>query len=59
MDANKAIAGGAAGALTIIVIWVIGLFHVAVPPEVASAFTTVIGTGAVYLVPHGSGSSGP
>ena len=56
MDANKAIAGGAAGALTIIVIWVIGLFHVAVPPEVASAFTTVIGTGAVYLVPHSSGS---
>ena len=52
MDANKAIGGGLAGAATILIIWVFGLFHVAVPPEVASAFTTLISTGTVYFVPH-------
>lgn len=50
---NKAVAAGAAGAATIILVWVLGQFaHVSVPPEVASAFTTLIASGATYLTPH-------
>lgn len=53
---NKAIASGASGALVVVLIWLIGLFHVAVPPEVASALTVLIATAAVYFTPHGSKS---
>jgi len=57
MGANKAIGSGVAGSLTIILVWVMGLFHVQVPPEVAASMTAVIGTAVVYVVPHGNGGS--
>lgn len=45
----KVAAGGAAGALTVLLIWVASLFGVDVPPEAASAFTVLVSTGAGYL----------
>lgn len=50
---NKAIAAGASSAVAVLVIWVVGLFGVTVPPEVASAVTALIGTLFTWLVPHG------
>ncbi len=50
---NKAIAGGTSGAATVIIIWIIGLFGVAVPPEIASAATVLVTTIFTYFVPHG------
>lgn len=50
---NKAIAAGAGGAASVLVVWVLGLFHIAVPPEVASAATTLIAALLTWLVPHG------
>lgn len=50
---NKAVAAGLAGAVTIIVAWALNQFaHIQIPPEVATAFTTVVSTGATYLTPH-------
>lgn len=46
---QKVAAVGAAGSATIIVVWIAGLFSLDVPPEVASAFTALIGFGAGYL----------
>lgn len=45
----KVAAGGIAGALTIVLVWFLGAVDVDVPPEVASAITTIIGTGAAYV----------
>lgn len=52
-------AAGAAGAstpLSIVVIWVIGLLHVTVPPEVAAAIASLLASLASlvagYIVPH-------
>lgn len=42
-----------AAALTTILVWVAGMFHIAVPAEVAAAVTTIISTGTGYLVPGG------
>jgi hypothetical protein len=39
---------GAAGAITVVLVWVGSLFNVDVPPEVASAVTTLLATGAAY-----------
>ena len=47
--APKVQAAGAAGAITILAVWVAGLFGLSVPPEAASAFTTLIATAAGYL----------
>jgi len=33
---TKVAAGGAAGALTVLVVWILGLLHVPVPPEVVA-----------------------
>lgn len=50
---NKALAGGLAGGVTIILAWILDTFvHVEIPAEVATAFTTLLSTVAVYLVPH-------
>lgn len=40
---------GIAGAVTVLVVWVAGLVGLDVPPEVASAFTTLVAFGAGYL----------
>lgn len=45
----KVQAAGAAGAVTVLVVWVAGLLGLDVPPEVASAFTTLVAFGAAYL----------
>lgn len=56
--ANKAIAGGAAGAATILLCWAIETFgHLTIPAEVASAITTLIGTFAVWITPHSFGGT--
>jgi len=38
----------AGAAITILVVWIAGQFHLTIPPEVASAFTTVIGAVVGY-----------
>jgi biotin transporter BioY len=47
----KVAAGSIAGGLSIIAVWVAGLFGLDVPPEVASAFTVVVSGTAGYLKP--------
>lgn len=44
--------GGAAGAVTIIIVWIAGLLGLVVPPEVSSAFTVLIVVVVGYLVPE-------
>lgn len=41
--------GGVAGAASVIVVWVVSLLGVAVPAEVASAFTTLLTFGVSVL----------
>ena len=42
---------GLAGAITIILVWIVSQFgHVTIPPEVASAITTVVAFGASIVV---------
>lgn len=45
----KVQAGGAAGAASIVVVFIAGQLGLDVPPEVASALTVLISTGAGYL----------
>lgn len=46
----KVIAGGIAGAVTIVLLWVLGTYAgVQVPQEVAAAMTTLFGFAASYL----------
>lgn len=47
--APKVVAGTAAGALTVILVWVAGLLGLDVPAEVAAAVTVLLSTGAAYL----------
>ena len=49
MPQPKVVAGGAAGAFSILVVYVAGLFGLEVPAEAASALTVLIGTAAAYL----------
>lgn len=46
---RKVATGGLAGAASIVIVWIVSLLGVDVPAEVASAFTTLLGTGAAYL----------
>jgi len=45
----KVAAGGIAGAVTILVVYIAGVLGLDVPPEVSSAFTTLVAFGAGYL----------
>lgn len=45
----KVIAGGAAGAASIVIVYVAGLFGLDVPAEVASALTVLLSTATAYL----------
>jgi putative flippase GtrA len=58
---TKVAAGGVVGALTVLLVWILGLLHVAVPPEVASSLTVVISFVTSYFVkqrvPAGAASS--
>jgi hypothetical protein len=46
---SKVVAGAVAGAVSIILVWLAGLFGLEVPPEVAAAVTVVLGAGTAYL----------
>jgi hypothetical protein len=50
---NKAIAAGASGAASVLIIWLVSLWGVSVPGEVASAATTLAATLFTWLVPAG------
>lgn len=43
--------GALGGAVSIVVVWIIGLLGIAVPPEVASAFTVICTVLVTALVP--------
>lgn len=45
----KVVAGGVAGALVVLLVWVASLFGLEVPDYVALAAVVVIGSGAAYL----------
>jgi hypothetical protein len=45
----KVVAGGVAGAFTIVLVWIAGELGVDVPAEVASAFTVLVSFAAGYL----------
>lgn len=45
----KVLAATAAGALTVVLVWVAGLFGLGVPPEVASAVTVLLTAGTAYI----------
>ena len=47
---TKVAGGGVAGALIVLVVWILGLLHVPVPPEVASALTVIISFVTSYFV---------
>lgn len=52
---GKVVAAGAAGAVTIVLTWVLDTFVIPghpIPAEVGDALTTLIATGAVYWTPH-------
>jgi hypothetical protein len=46
---RKVTAAGTAGAASIVLVWLLGEAGVVVPPEVASAFTTLIAFAAGYM----------
>jgi hypothetical protein len=45
----KVAAGGAAGAVTVVIVFIAGQFGLEIPPEVAAALTVLISTGFAYL----------
>lgn len=49
---RKVSAGAGAGALSIVVVWLFGLAEIDVPPEVASAFTTLLSLTAAWIMPE-------
>ncbi len=48
----KVATGALAGAVSVIVVWIISKFGLEVPPEMASAFTTVISAVSMYFAPR-------
>ena len=48
----KVATGALAGAVSIIIVWILGQFHIVVPPEVSSAFTIVVSTASSYFAPR-------
>ena len=49
---NKIVASTLSGAVVTILVWVLGLFDVTMPGEVAAAMATVVGGLAGYIAPH-------
>lgn len=41
-----------AGAGAVVVVWILGMFHIDVPDPVEAAFAVLIAAGAGYLTPH-------
>ncbi len=55
LPVRKVSAGGLAGALTAIIVWILSAaFKIDIPPAIASAITVVIGFIVAYLVPPGA-----
>ncbi len=54
MPTQKIQAAGAAGAITVILVWALSQAGVEIPPEIASAITTVFATAAGYLTRNAS-----
>ncbi len=53
---RKVAAGGAAGAITAIIVWILSAaFKINIPPEIASAITVVLSFLAGYLIPPAPG----
>lgn len=49
---RKVAAGGVAGAITAIIVWILSAaFKINIPPEIASAITVVLSFAAGYLIP--------
>jgi len=58
MNVNPKIsAAAAAGAVTIVLVWALGLVGVEMPHEVASAITLIVAVAAGYVRGQGSWSS--
>ena len=56
LPTRKVGSGALAGAITVIIVWVINAFTgVEIPPEVSSAITLVLMFGASYFVPEAEG----
>lgn len=51
IGSGKAVAGGFAGGVVTVGVWIVSLFGLDVPGEVAAAVTTIVGTVIVYFVP--------
>lgn len=49
MPVPKVAAGAAAGAATVLLVWIAGMLGADVPPEVASAVTVLLSAGAAYV----------
>jgi len=49
VPSRPVVAGGIAGSITVILVWGIGFFDVTVPPEIASAITTLIAAVAAHV----------
>jgi len=50
----KILSAGIAGAITVVLLWVLSMFGVNVPAEVASAVTIIVAFAVGYLRPQGS-----
>ncbi len=48
--ANAATSSGVAGAVVVILCWALAMVHVAVPPEVAAAFGSLMTAGGGYFL---------
>lgn len=51
---DKVVAGGVAGAVAVILAFVLSVFGVVLPPEVTAAVTVVLMFAASYIKPEGS-----
>lgn len=55
----KVASGTAAGSVTVMVVWVLGLVGLAVPATVAAALTVLFGFAAAWLRPDASSPGSP
>ena len=54
LPVRKVAAGGAAGAITAIIVWILSAaFKIDIPPEIAAAITVVLSFIAGYVIPPG------
>ena len=47
---TKVVAGGSAGAITVVLLFILAQFHIVVPAEVGSALTVILSFVASYFV---------